>query len=258
MITTTTTDDQYKRKLNLFPLHPENLVVDRETQDENVPYIISAADGGANTITALLGTSGTSSEDENDLSPTYAYREQYNSVEGTLVRTAMKSKERDSSEEKKEEEVTSCVADLRYKNKTHQGLSLKLDYQEILNAWSDKGPLCIRMESTQTVPNLHDEDLPHQETTSWLRDRQQNSGGLWIVPEMRGCTNSNTYGRVRVKEDVEGGGPEGWKMVHREACVLRYKEKRQNRLFSKRIRYEVRKFNAEKRPRVKGRFAKRS
>ncbi|CAK9326917.1 unnamed protein product [Citrullus colocynthis] len=33
--------------------------------------------------------------------------------------------------------------------------------------------------------------------------------------------------------------------------VLRYKEKRHTRLFSKKIRYQVRKLNAEKRPRIK-------
>lgn len=37
----------------------------------------------------------------------------------------------------------------------------------------------------------------------------------------------------------------------REASVLRYKEKRRTRLFSKKIRYEVRKVNADKRPRMK-------
>lgn len=47
------------------------------------------------------------------------------------------------------------------------------------------------------------------------------------------------------------GAEEEWKVGQREASVLRYKEKRQNRLFSKRIRYQVRKLNAEKRPRVK-------
>ena len=40
----------------------------------------------------------------------------------------------------------------------------------------------------------------------------------------------------------------------REARVSRYREKRRTRLFSKKIRYEVRKLNAEKRPRMKGRF----
>lgn len=44
--------------------------------------------------------------------------------------------------------------------------------------------------------------------------------------------------------------------TRRESSVLRYKEKRQSRLFSKKIRYEVRKLNADKRPRLKGRFVK--
>ncbi|KAI0511081.1 hypothetical protein KFK09_011703 [Dendrobium nobile] len=42
----------------------------------------------------------------------------------------------------------------------------------------------------------------------------------------------------------------------REASVQRYKEKRRNRLFSKKIRYEVRKTNANQRPRMKGRFVR--
>lgn len=42
----------------------------------------------------------------------------------------------------------------------------------------------------------------------------------------------------------------------REARVSRYRAKRRTRLFSKKIRYEVRKLNAEKRPRMKGRFVK--
>nr|BBF22075.1 zinc finger protein CONSTANS-like 16 [Petunia x hybrida] len=49
------------------------------------------------------------------------------------------------------------------------------------------------------------------------------------------------------------GGDEG-----REARVSRYREKRRTRLFSKKIRYEVRELNAEKRPRLKGRFVKRT
>lgn len=37
----------------------------------------------------------------------------------------------------------------------------------------------------------------------------------------------------------------------RETSLQRYKEKRRNRLFSKKIRYEVRKVNADQRPRMK-------
>ncbi|KAJ0965590.1 hypothetical protein J5N97_026728 [Dioscorea zingiberensis] len=43
----------------------------------------------------------------------------------------------------------------------------------------------------------------------------------------------------------------------RETSLQRYKEKRRNRLFFKKIRYEVRKVNADQRPRMKGRFVKR-
>ena len=51
-----------------------------------------------------------------------------------------------------------------------------------------------------------------------------------------------------------GSSSSSLKMGQRQASVLRYKEKRQSRLFSKRIRYEVRKLNAEKRPRMKVTF----
>ncbi|XP_004501398.1 zinc finger protein CONSTANS-LIKE 4-like [Cicer arietinum] len=44
----------------------------------------------------------------------------------------------------------------------------------------------------------------------------------------------------------------------REARVLRYREKRKNRRFEKTIRYASRKAYAETRPRIKGRFAKRT
>ncbi|KAG7029847.1 Protein CHLOROPLAST IMPORT APPARATUS 2, partial [Cucurbita argyrosperma subsp. argyrosperma] len=49
----------------------------------------------------------------------------------------------------------------------------------------------------------------------------------------------------------DGGG------LLREASVLRYKEKKRTRLFSKKIRYQVRKVNADGRPRMKGRFVRR-
>ncbi|KAH6774291.1 hypothetical protein C2S52_002754 [Perilla frutescens var. hirtella] len=46
--------------------------------------------------------------------------------------------------------------------------------------------------------------------------------------------------------------------VEREARVLRYREKRKNRKFEKTIRYASRKAYAETRPRIKGRFARRT
>nr|AAN09813.1 COL1 protein [Brassica nigra] len=46
--------------------------------------------------------------------------------------------------------------------------------------------------------------------------------------------------------------------MERKARVLRYREKKKTRKFEKRIRYASRKEYAEKRPRIKGRFAKRN
>lgn len=62
------------------------------------------------------------------------------------------------------------------------------------------------------------------------------------------------------KQGEEEEGERG-KKGGREERVWRYREKRRRRLLnsnsnSNKIRYEVRKFNAEKRPRLKGRFVK--
>lgn len=46
--------------------------------------------------------------------------------------------------------------------------------------------------------------------------------------------------------------------MDREARVLRYREKKRTRKFEKTIRYASRKAYAETRPRIKGRFAKRT
>ncbi|XP_061374903.1 zinc finger protein CONSTANS-LIKE 4 [Gastrolobium bilobum] len=71
-----------------------------------------------------------------------------------------------------------------------------------------------------------------------------------VVPD--GNTSSEisncSYGKVTAQ----------FSAADREARVLRYREKRKNRKFEKTIRYASRKAYAETRPRIKGRFAKRS
>ncbi|XP_015579515.1 uncharacterized protein LOC8260335 [Ricinus communis] len=272
---------QQKQLINLFPLHPENLVQDhkdhmQEQHDDQVSDHVAflfetATDDTSTSLHAILDsttttttTTTTTSEEGSPLSPslTYVYRgHDHGEREGSsLVKTAMKCQERDASKErwvsywevvekKEQEEVSSncryTAADSLEKmvvrqqqavgddhnNKIMGLVGLKLDYQEILNAWSDKGPLYIKGESPQTVPDL--------------LDASNALVNIWTVPEL-GSSSS-------IKEEKEE-----WKLGQREASVLRYKEKRQSRLFSKRIRYEVRKLNAEKRPRLKGRFVKRN
>ncbi|KAL6507287.1 hypothetical protein OROGR_023482 [Orobanche gracilis] len=80
-------------------------------------------------------------------------------------------------------------------------------------------------------------------------------GGSWIVPDTMGDIDNSDVMGMGI---TNGSDHHELKMGQREASVLRYKEKRRNRLFSKKIRYQVRKLNAEKRPRLKGRFVKRN
>nr|XP_043619467.1 zinc finger protein CONSTANS-LIKE 16-like isoform X2 [Erigeron canadensis] len=103
---------------------------------------------------------------------------------------------------------------------------LRLDYEDVINTWADQGSPW----TNGTRPEL-------------------NSDGCW--PDFMGDDFSAYGGGV-----IRGGGSSSSDGA-REARVLRYREKRRTRLFSKKIRYEVRKLNAEKRPRMKGRFVKR-
>ncbi|KAF8114005.1 hypothetical protein N665_0043s0075 [Sinapis alba] len=116
---------------------------------------------------------------------------------------------------KKKKKVAAAAVDL----KTEESVSpfLKLDYDGVIEAWSDK-------ESP-----FSDEVLGSK------------------------AAGSNVHARLA---EIDLFGDSGV----REAIVLRYKEKRRNRLFSnsKKIRYQVRKLNADQRPRMKGRFVRRS
>ncbi|CAN6271406.1 unnamed protein product [Urochloa humidicola] len=97
------------------------------------------------------------------------------------------------------------------------GLGLKLDADEVLKAWSDKGSMFT--------------DSGGPESPASAADVRAKLADIELFPE-------NASGGIR------------------EASVLRYKEKRRTRLFSKKIRYQVRKVNADCRHRMKGRFVR--
>uniref|UniRef100_A0A0E0HNQ4 CCT domain-containing protein n=1 Tax=Oryza nivara TaxID=4536 RepID=A0A0E0HNQ4_ORYNI len=110
-------------------------------------------------------------------------------------------------------------------------LALSLNYEAIIESWG-------------TSP-WTDGERPHVKLDdSWPRDYS----GVWMAA-------AGVFGHggeeqaLTPRLGMDGG---------REARVSRYREKRRTRLFSKKIRYEVRKLNAEKRPRMKGRFVKRA
>ncbi|KAL8480283.1 hypothetical protein ACS0TY_026994 [Phlomoides rotata] len=92
------------------------------------------------------------------------------------------------------------------------GLLLKLNYDGVLNEWSDK--VFPFSSDSPAAPSA----------------------------------GNDVQGRLaQIDLFSENGGI-------REASVLRYKEKRRTRLFSKKIRYQVRKLNADRRPRMKVTF----
>ncbi|XP_047337384.1 uncharacterized protein LOC124941151 [Impatiens glandulifera] len=106
---------------------------------------------------------------------------------------------------------------------------LRLDHEAVIAAWSSKTSPWA--DGRRPVFNL--EDFVESIFEGGSSSLNQTYGGIHM-------------GNVRINN--EG----------REARVSRYREKRRTRLFSKKIRYEVRKINAEKRPRMKGRFVKRT
>lgn len=65
-------------------------------------------------------------------------------------------------------------------------------------------------------------------------------------------------GAINLFSDPSLQMPLHFSSMDREARVLRYKEKKKTRKFEKTVRYVTRKAYAEARPRIKGRFAKRS
>jgi hypothetical protein len=109
--------------------------------------------------------------------------------------------------------------------------SLKLNYKEVLSACSDQSLWTAHDKHPQTVPDDPIADAAGNMDLGFVPD-------LNFGPQEMAVTRDDCYsGRGR-----------------REASLLRYKEKRRARLFSKKIRYEVRKLNAEQRPRMKVSF----
>ncbi|MCE2054945.1 hypothetical protein HAX54_041695 [Datura stramonium] len=97
-------------------------------------------------------------------------------------------------------------------------------------------------------------------TTSLSHSVSSSSLDVGIVPDGSSISEiSYPFGRS-VNSSVDLGNSAGEKLLglDREARVLRYREKKKNRKFEKTIRYASRKAYAETRPRIKGRFAKRT
>ncbi|KAL9267653.1 Zinc finger protein CONSTANS-LIKE 3-like protein [Drosera capensis] len=87
------------------------------------------------------------------------------------------------------------------------------------------------------------------------------SSDVGVVPDgnnVNSVSEVSSYGYSKPGNGAVEAVPVVLTRVEREARVMRYREKKKNRKFEKTIRYASRKAYAETRPRVKGRFAKRT
>lgn len=167
---------QQHHQLDLFPLHPENLYEEKDVHD-NVTYLFHP-DGGGATLAGLLSSTAAAASPSSSSgdgaeyfsSPSSALTHAYSTAESdgasSLERAALRRArgKREASEEKwvaysdvatAEEKEEIGWSGLRAPPPPPACLSLKLDYQQIMNAWSDKGPLYIEEEGAQIVPD-HD------------------------------------------------------------------------------------------------------
>ncbi|KAK3159004.1 hypothetical protein QOZ80_2AG0144430 [Eleusine coracana subsp. coracana] len=144
---------------------------------------------------------------------------------GHAAETMMKSEA--SSVEMKATASNGEVADAQF---LRRSLDLRLNYEAVIDSWGTSP-----WTDGQRPEVRLDDFWPHN----------ANHSGLWPAGGGRPCGGGPL---LTPRWGADGG---------REARVSRYREKRRTRLFAKKIRYEVRKLNAEKRPRMKGRFVKR-
>ncbi|XP_047321061.1 zinc finger protein CONSTANS-LIKE 16 [Impatiens glandulifera] len=135
----------------------------------------------------------------------------------------------------------------KMKKNSMQKVLLRLDYEEVIKAWDDKKSPWT--SGGRPELNSSTECWPDCMVSSKIKDKGRC-----------GMVHQHQYPYHHHSGMMGGGGGRNGIAADegREARVSRYREKRRTRLFSKKIRYEVRKLNAEKRPRMKGRFVKRS
>ncbi|XP_030443397.1 zinc finger protein CONSTANS-LIKE 16-like [Syzygium oleosum] len=194
-----------------------------ERRDQGVVKVEGLVGGGALDFHMEIGFDATGGGDDVDWD-----FDCYNDNHGQSL--GIEEKEED---EKKMRMVISGDVKEKATMKKKRKMLLRLNYEGVLDAWA-----------SQASPW----------TTGDRPDFNPDEG--WPSSNMGTTSQSSKYYRPFTEAMGLGahiGGDDGG----REARVSRYREKRRTRMFSKKIRYQVRKLNAEKRPRMKGRFVKR-
>ncbi|XP_071742140.1 zinc finger protein CONSTANS-LIKE 5-like [Rutidosis leptorrhynchoides] len=121
-----------------------------------------------------------------------------------------------------------------------------------------------RYEIDFTRSNINSYTKNSYITQSFSHSVSSSSIDAGVVTEGNSMSEISRPFVLQVKSGCEMNGvnesqqPMQLSGTDREARVMRYREKRKNRKFEKTIRYASRKAYAETRPRIKGRFAKRT
>ncbi|XP_060171597.1 zinc finger protein CONSTANS-LIKE 5-like [Lycium barbarum] len=149
--------------------------------------------------------------------------------------------------------------------------SASIDTQSQLQYNSANDSVVPVQTTTKPIPFHHQENhfeidftqshIKSYNTPSLSHSVSSSSLDVGIVPDGSSISEiSHPFIKnVNNNLDLANSANQGEKLIglDREARVLRYREKKKNRKFEKTIRYASRKAYAEKRPRIKGRFAKR-
>uniref|UniRef100_A0A0D9X3Y0 CCT domain-containing protein n=1 Tax=Leersia perrieri TaxID=77586 RepID=A0A0D9X3Y0_9ORYZ len=231
------------------PLSPEEDAGDRGEQQQMETFALFAA---APSLTDILGASSSSAAagGGESSSPEVSGGTEIPGEEDDLARRALRGRERwvycssSSSPSATTATTTSSSSSSAVSTGASSGsdggggttaarsLLLKLDYEEILAAWAGRGSLYIAAAAGED----------HVAASKLKLDSVFVDVGHSPEPATAAAAAAETW-------SVAG-------TAARAEKVRRYKEKRNGRLFAKRIRYEVRRLNAVKRPRLKGRFIK--
>jgi len=89
----------------------------------------------------------------------------------------------------------------------------------------------------------------------WQAFRQGSAQQVGVCAGRRASESAYSVRCGLIAHAQIAGGAGG---VARHACLQRYRAKKARRLFTHTVRYAARKANADRRPRVKGRFVKAS
>ena len=190
---------------------------------------------------------------------------------GTLFKVA----DEDAEEEKEEDSATWLIPDPNGKHSANLKGVISGDY-----FFSEVDPYLDLEYASSMDARFHQTDsvVPvHAKSTGAANDVGVGFKPSYIAFPTQSLSHSMSSSEVGVVPDANavadvtkpyGGGKGEEKTApaistpavagDREARVMRYREKRKNRRFEKTIRYASRKAYAEARPRIKGRFAKRT